>query len=96
MRHHWTECDDTVAFYLWKFGPEGLGLSTDAIATRLTIPIGSMRMRIQNFQSLAGQGGLPNVAAQSQDIFARFDTLSEDELRAKVLVCLGSNSHYVL
>lgn len=92
MRHHWTECDDTVAFYLWKFGPEGLGLSIDAIATTLSIPIDSMKMRMRNFHSLAGQGGLANVAAQSKDIFARFGTLSEDELRTKALACLDSSS----
>lgn len=88
MNHKWTECDDLVALYLYKHGASQIGHSLDSIARRLGIGEDSMKMRLRNFQSIDGGGGLSNVAAQSRSIFAKFGGLSEPDLRARVLVCL--------
>lgn len=88
MKHRWTECDDLAALYLHKHGTSHIGLSVEDLARKLRIGTGSMKMRVQNFQSVDGGRGLPNVAKQSRSVFARFGGLSEPELRAKVLECL--------
>jgi hypothetical protein len=90
MKHLWTECDDVVALYLFRFGSSNIGLSIEGIAEKLGMSYASMKMRIRNFQSLAGGGGLPHIAEQSKSIFARFKTLSELELRARAIRCLDN------
>jgi hypothetical protein len=49
---------------------------------------GSMKMRVQNFESLEGGGGLPHAARQSGRILEQYRDLSEAELRARVMDCL--------
>jgi hypothetical protein len=88
MNHKWTECDDLVALYLYQHGTLQIGLSIDYIARQLGIGVSSMKMRVRNFKSVDGGGGLSNVAAQSRSVFAKFSGLSEPELRARVLNCL--------
>jgi hypothetical protein len=90
MKHHWTQCDDIVALYLFRFGSSNIGLSIEGIAKKLGMSYASMKMRIRNFQSLAGGRGLPHIAEQSKSIFTRFGSLSELELRARAIRCLGN------
>jgi len=80
-RHDWSEADDLVAFYLYKFGMERLPFNMPAIAKRRGIKLGSMKMRISNFKACAGTGGLGNIARQSVQIFERYRDTTEAELR---------------
>ena len=91
MKHQWTECDDIVALYLYKYGTSIIGLSVGEVAQKLNSDKGSMKMRIQNFQNINGAGGLSNVASQSRKIFKQFSVLLETDLRAKALECLKGN-----
>ena len=89
MKHKWTECDDIIALYIHNYGTSLLSLSLDDIASMLAISVGSMKMRIQNFQSIAGGRGLPNAAKLSRSVFTRYSQLPESELRSKATGCLG-------
>ncbi len=88
-RHEWSEADDLVAFYLYKFGTERLPFGMPAIAERRGIKLGSMKMRISNFKAYAGTGGLGNIARQSVQIFERYKGTSEPELRNRAFPELG-------
>jgi hypothetical protein len=80
-RHSWSEADDLVAFYLYRFGTERLPFDMPTIAERRGIKPGSMRMRILNFKAYAGAGSLGNIARQSVQVFERYRDTSELELR---------------
>jgi hypothetical protein len=80
-RHDWSEADDLVAFYLYRFGTERLPFDMTAIAERRGIKLGSMKMRISNFKAYAGTGGLGNIARQSEQVFERYRHTPEPELR---------------
>jgi hypothetical protein len=80
-RHTWSEADDLVAFYLYRFGTERLPFDIPTIAERRGIKPGSMRMRISNFKAYAGAGSLGNIARQSVQVFERYRDTPEPELR---------------
>jgi hypothetical protein len=80
-RHDWSEDDDLVAFYLYRFGAERLPFDMPTIAERRGIKLGSMKMRISNFKAHAGAGSLGNIARQSVQVFERYKDTPEPELR---------------
>ena len=86
-RHRWTEGDDLVALYLYRFGEGRVG-TIRALGERLGMGEGSMRMRVGNFRALAGQGGLGNAARQSEEVWERCGDVPETELRRLVLAYL--------
>jgi hypothetical protein len=80
-QHSWSEDDDLVAFYLYRFGTERLSFDISTIAERRGIKPGSMDMRIRNFAAYAGKGGLVKIARQSVQVFERYRNTPEPELR---------------
>ncbi len=80
-QHSWSEADDLVAFYLYRFGTERLPFDMPTIAERRGIKPGSMKMRISNFKAYAGTGKLGNIARQSVKVFERYRDTAEPELR---------------
>ncbi|HJQ35814.1 MAG TPA: hypothetical protein VKB93_01615 [Thermoanaerobaculia bacterium] len=82
--HRWTEADDIAALYVYRFGPERLGMSTTELARSRGIKAGSFRMRVKNFQALDGRGGLKNWADQSAQVYDRFRNASEETLQRLV------------
>ena len=80
-RHDWSEADDLIAFYLYRFGTEQLPFDMPTIAERRGIKPGSMKMRISNFKAYAGAGSLGNIARQSVQTFERYKDTLEPELR---------------
>jgi hypothetical protein len=87
-KHEWTETDDIVALYLYRFGAKDLPLRIAAIGDRLGMGAGSLRMRIGNFRAIDGHGGLGNAAIQSRRIYEAHSKTAKEELRAKVLSIL--------
>ena len=80
-QHSWSEADDLVAFYLYRFGTEQLPFDMPTIAEQRGIKPGSMKMRISNFKAYAGAGSLGNIARQSVQVFERYRNMPEPELR---------------
>jgi hypothetical protein len=52
-RHHWTEQDDIVALYFYKFGDEGRTSNLATVGERRGMGAGSLRMRVGNFRAIA-------------------------------------------
>lgn len=80
--HDWTESEDIAAFYLQKFGVDKLPHTLIQIAGLLELPIGTLKMRMRNFQALMGAGGLSHYSRQSARVFERYKTYSETQLRS--------------
>jgi len=67
--HKWTEKDDIVAFYLYKFGDKDIPFSIGDVGTNLGMGVNSLKMRIANFKAIDGKGGLEHFAGQSLKIY---------------------------
>ena len=80
-RHHWTEQDDIVALYFYKFADQGRTSNLATVGERRGMGAGSLRMRVGNFRAIAGGGRLDHAALQSHSIYDRYAHLSEPELR---------------
>ena len=78
MAHKWTEGDDLVALYVASHGNDRIG-TLKSLGERLGMGEASLRMRVGNFKSLAGQGGLTNAARQSIDVWEQHGRLPERE-----------------
>jgi hypothetical protein len=81
-RHRWSVRDDVAALYVYKFGHRRLASSFAEVAELVGVPPASFRMRVGNFKALDGPGGLSNASRQSQEVFARYGSATEAELRA--------------
>lgn len=79
VRHTWTESDDLVALYLYKYG-DGKAATVQAIAASRGISAASLRMRIGNFKALDSGKGLQNWARQSEMVFTKYGDVSESQL----------------
>ncbi|HEX8618372.1 MAG TPA: hypothetical protein VF911_12360 [Thermoanaerobaculia bacterium] len=91
-KHRWSEADDIVALYVYRFGAERLAVSVTEVARSRNIKPGSFRMRLKNFQALDGKGGLENWADQSEQVFRRYGDADEENLRRLLVVCTGCES----
>jgi hypothetical protein len=86
--HKWTEKDDIVTLYLYRFGDGGLPFSRVEAGEKLGMGVGSLIMRIANFKAVDKKGGLANFSKQSLKIYKEFNGMPENELRSLVLKIL--------
>ena len=87
-RHRWTEQDDIIALYFYKFGELGLTSSVATVGERLGMGAGSLRMRVGNFRAIAGGGRLDHTASQSKE-FHSTSLLALTDLRPAITPCAG-------
>jgi hypothetical protein len=83
--HKWTEDDDTITLYLYKFGDICLPFTLDKVADRLGKPIDSLKMRMANIRYVDKKVGLANVAKQNENIYYKHNGMPETGLRTLVL-----------
>jgi hypothetical protein len=82
MPHHrWSNEDDIVAFYLYRFGPESLMMTIREISELLGMSEKSLKMRIRNFKAIDGAGGLPHYTKLSKTIFNEYKNVSQETHR---------------
>ncbi len=86
-RYRYSEGDDLVALYIYKYGDGDLPQSTDTLGNSLGMGSNSMRMRISNFRAIDtnGKEGLRNWARQSESIYRQHEDRPRDQLREKVI-----------
>jgi hypothetical protein len=84
-RHSWTESDDLVALYLYRFGLKRGAPSVEEFAEALGISVASMKMRIANFRAIKTGSGLGHCANQSIAVYNNYRNTGETELRALAL-----------
>ena len=90
MKHKWTERDDIIVYYLYKFGTKNLTFSIEELGKKLGIKPESIKMRIENFRAIdtKNQKGLKNYAKLSKIIYEEYKNSSEDALRNIVISLL--------
>lgn len=90
--HRWTENDDIVTFYLYKFGGRDLPFSLENVSSKLGMSVGSVRMRIANFRTIDGVGGLEHYGKISLKVYKEYKETPRDELRSLVLSIIKRRS----
>lgn len=92
MGHKWTREDDALAFYLQKFGEKD-AITLESVAKFMGFGeyLGSLKMRIKNFEAIhtKGKSGLDNYALQSKKIYEKYKNLDEEALYKKCVEILG-------
>jgi hypothetical protein len=89
MPHHiWSNEDDIVAFYLYRFGPESLMMTVGEISEILGMSEKSLKTRIKNFEAIDGADGLPHYTKQSKTIFNEYKNVSQETHRNVVIKIL--------
>jgi len=84
--HRWTEEDDIVTFYLYKFGDKDIPFSLEYIGEKLGMGVNSLRMRTANFKAIDGKGGLEHFSKRlSLKVYKRYKETPESELKSLVL-----------
>ena len=93
--HRWTEEDDIVTLYLYKFGNSDIPFSLEEIGKRLGRGVSSPIMRIANFKAVDGKGGLGHFGQQSLGIYERYKETPKDELKSLVIEILRKSRNRV-
>ena len=86
--HKWTEDDDIVTLYLYKYGDGEIPFTLEDISRNLGMSAGSLRMRIANFKAVDGKGGLKHFGRQSLKIYRKYYETPKDKLKSLVVKIL--------
>ncbi len=81
--HRWSENDDIVAFYLYKYGTTE---QIESAAKKLGIKDSSLKMRISNFAFLDNKKGLSNYSKQSLKIYSIWNENLQLENKYKSII----------
>ena len=77
--HHWTEEDDLIGYYLYRFGDKKLSVTKEELADTLGMGWASMAFKIANFKSLDGKGGMANATPKSRTVYDRYKNMPDSE-----------------
>lgn len=86
--HKWTEEDDIVTLYLYKYGDGEIPFTLEDIGRNLGMGASSLWMRIANFKAIDGKGGLKNFGKQSLEIYRKHYETPKDKLKSLVVKIL--------
>ena len=91
MAHKWSDDDERVALYLYRFPDDADPLlSIDDVGEKLGMGPASLKMRIRNFLWVdTGYEGLRNRAKRTRRVYAEHIGTPQTELRAIVLQFLS-------
>ena len=81
--HKWTKNDDTITFYLFKFGLERIPYTKAQIAKRIGVSCGSLAWRLGNFKAITGEGKADHFAPLSLRIYNEFKNTPELAVRKR-------------
>jgi hypothetical protein len=87
-KHTWTEKDDLMILYIYKYGIENSPLTKAEIADKIGVSLGSVSYRIGNFKAIDGIGNATHYAKLSFNVKSQYSNLSQEALKEKAF---GSN-----
>ena len=72
--HQWTDNDNIIAYYLYRFAHLRTRAIIKTIANHLGMPTNSMIIKIGNFKYLNtdGQSGMSGYSTQAEAIYKRY------------------------
>ena len=80
-RHSWSDDDNLIAYYLYRFGEREINATKKELAEILGMPSNSLTLKISNFKAIDGPGGLDGYSHQAVLIYKQYSGLPDDELK---------------
>ncbi|MBM7854314.1 putative transcriptional regulator [Desulfohalotomaculum tongense] len=91
VKRIWSNEEHIIAFYLYRFGYEELGVNYSRIAEIMGRTPDSLIMRFANFLNVEKKGsGLSGGGEKAREIYKRYKDTPKDELRKMVVNILLS------
>jgi len=81
MSHSWTDDDELIAYYLYRFGDGDLSLNRKELSDILGMTLDSLSMKISNFKAVDGQGGLDGYTTKDVRIYKQFHMLPDGQVK---------------
>ena len=84
-QHRWQYNDDVLVLYLHLYGDDA-PITRKKVAAHIGFTdVGSVRMRIQNFQAVDGQDGLCNYARLTKRVYDEYRNINREQHRNECL-----------
>src|SRR5258708_4122811 len=79
--YNWTDNDNIIAYYLYRFPHLRNSRSIEVISERLGMSKGSMSLKIGNFEYLDtdGKSGMSGYSVQSERIYKKYKDMPDSE-----------------
>lgn len=81
LRHSWSDDDNLIAYYLYRFGDKELSVTKKELGDILGMGIGSLSYKIGNFKAIDGQGDLDGYSYQAVRIYKQYNGLLDEEAK---------------
>lgn len=81
LRHSWSDDDNLIAYYLYRFGDSELNVTKKELGDILGMGIGSLSYKIGKFKAIDGQGDLDGYSYQAVRIYKQHSELSDEEAK---------------
>jgi hypothetical protein len=79
--HRWTEQDDLMILFVFKFGFDRSPLTKQQLVEHIGTSVGSVRWRLGNFAAIEGKGTADHYALLSRSVYKKYVHLSFEELK---------------
>lgn len=80
-KHSWSEDDDLIGYYLYRFGDKDLPFTKQELAESLGMGWNSMSLKIANFKAVDTGKGMDGFSVRCGQIFDRYKNVSDDEFK---------------
>ncbi len=81
MSHSWSDDDNLIAYYLYRFGDDDLPVTKKELGDILGMRLGSLSYKVGNFKVIDGLGNLDGYSLQAVRIYKQYHTLPDDQVR---------------
>ncbi len=83
-RHQWTDKDEVIAFFLYRYGDDDLMFKRCGIAKKLGMSKESLVAKEGNFKFLDTGKGLSNASCLSKKIYEKYKNKPKDKHRIEI------------
>ena len=79
--HTWSDDDNLIAYFLYRFGDGELSVSKRELGDMLGMGLGSLSYKIGNFKAIDGRGDLDGYSLQAVRIYKRYHILPDEQIK---------------
>ena len=83
--HRWSDDDNLIAYHVFRFGKRDLPSEPHEMGEILGMGYNSFMLKVSNFKSIAGKGGLEGYSHQAVRIYDKYSKMPDSEARAEGL-----------
>ncbi len=79
--HIWSDDDNLIAYYLYRFGDSDLTVNKKELGDILGMRLGSLSYKIGNFKAIDGKGNLDGYSAQAVRIYKQYHVMPDKQVK---------------